>query len=867
MRPYQLEGLNWMIRLYEHGINGILADEMGLGKTLQTISLLGHLKENCSIDGPHLIIVPKSTLGNWGRELNKWCPSLRTIRFHGDKAERAKVVEEYLEVSGSFDVLVTTYEVAISEKGPIGKLVWKYLIIDEAHRIKNEESRLSQVVRTFNTYFRLLITGTPLQNNLHELWSMLNFLLPDVFASAEQFDEWFNPEGGSDGESQADVLAQLHRILRPFLLRRLKQDVEKDLPPKKEMKLLIGMTEMQRTWYASILTKNIDVLNAMGAQQKRMLNILMQLRKCANHPYLFEGAEQPPFTNDERLIENSGKMTLLDKLLLRLHKEGHRVLIFSQMTRMLDILEDYCQFREWQYCRIDGSTSGEAREEAMDSFNQPKSEKFIFMLSTRAGGLGINLATADTVIIYDSDWNPQMDLQAMDRAHRIGQTREVMVYRFMIEGSVEEKIIDRAQKKLFLDAAVIQQGRLADQSKALSKEEMLSMIRFGADAVFHSKGCDPSEQDIDAILARGAERTRLDSEKLKSSTMNLANFTLDGAEKSLYDYDGQDWSAGGEAAKAWTLSLPKRVTKQNYDENDYYRSMLSTRGEGRQKLPKQMQISDFQFFDTERLNHLRQKELRHMQAQQVRAGLEDAGVPKKANQLAASEAESPPLTIEEEEEKQELLRHGFSTWNRRDFNAFVRGCEFFGRRDLASITHEVEGKSEKEVAKYASVFFERFRELKDWEKVMRRIENGEAKIHRRGQMMNAFGKKVSTTKNPWLTLKLNYGSSGVQGKRYTEENDRFLVCMTNQLGYGRWAELQREVRNAPIFRFDWFMRTRTAAELAHRVERLALLVEEEMGVDDENGADEAERKRKRNSGAGSTTAPGSAASSKRSRRI
>ena len=207
MRPYQLEGLNWMIRLYEHGINGILADEMGLGKTLQTISLLGHLKENCSIDGPHLIIVPKSTLGNWGRELNKWCPSLRTIRFHGDKAERAKVVEEYIEVSGSFDVLVTTYEVAISEKGPIGKLVWKYLIIDEAHRIKNEESRLSQVVRTFNTYFRLLITGTPLQNNLHELWSMLNFLLPDVFASAEQFDEWFNPEGGSDGESQADVLA------------------------------------------------------------------------------------------------------------------------------------------------------------------------------------------------------------------------------------------------------------------------------------------------------------------------------------------------------------------------------------------------------------------------------------------------------------------------------------------------------------------------------------------------------------------------------------------------------------------------------------------------------------------------------------
>ena len=164
------------------------------------------------------------------------------------------------------------------------------------------------------------------------------------------------------------MLNQLHKILRPFLLRRLKSDVEKSLPPKREIKLLIGMTEMQRTWYASILTKNIDVLNAMGAQQKRMLNILMQLRKCANHPYLFEGAEQPPFTNDERLIENSGKMTLLDKLLLRLHKEGHRVLIFSQMTRMLDILEDYCGYRQWEYCRIDGGTSGDDRDEAMESF-------------------------------------------------------------------------------------------------------------------------------------------------------------------------------------------------------------------------------------------------------------------------------------------------------------------------------------------------------------------------------------------------------------------------------------------------------------------------------------------------------------------
>ena len=697
MRTYQLEGLNWLIKLFEHGINGILADEMGLGKTLQTISLLGYLKEARGISGPHLVIVPKAVLTNWHRELARWCPALRAIKFSGDKAARAECKSEYLEQSGAFDVCVTTYETAITEKAALSKLVWRYLIIDEAHRIKNEQGKLAQVVRLFTAHSRLLITGTPLQNNLHELWAMLNFLLPDIFSSSEQFDEWFNPEDKGDGGSGEDVLHQLHKLLRPFLLRRLKKEVEKDLPPKREIKLLIGMSQLQRTWYQNILTKNIDVLNAMqGHNRGRMHNILMQLRKCANHPYLFDGAEEPPFVNDQRLILHSGKMVLLDKLLGRLKKRGHRVLLFSQMTRMLDILEDYCGYRAWEYCRIDGSTSGDDRDAAMEAYNAPGSSKFLFMLSTRAGGLGINLATADTVILFDSDWNPQMDLQAMDRAHRIGQTREVIVYRFMIEGSVEEKIIERAQRKLYLDAAVIQQGRLADQSKSLSKDEMLSMIRFGADAVFHTKGGgEPTDEDIEALLLRGEERTRADESKLKDQANSLANFTLDGQERSMYELDGQDWSKGSEAATQWSLSLPKRITKQNYDETAHQqRAGL--------RMPKQVQIHDFQFFDARRLHALRDQEVAHWQWKQdrvlARRAREEDEEGDDELTRKASAAGVPPLSDAELDEREALLRDGFSSWSRKDFNAFVKACERHGRDDVASISLELGDRSEKDVA-------------------------------------------------------------------------------------------------------------------------------------------------------------------------
>ena len=384
---------------------------------MQSISILVYMMEFKGDTGPHLIVVPKSTLSNWMNELGRWAPNIKTIKFHGTKDERLDMAENILQPGQrdekrTWNVCITTYEVCNLDRNVLNKFAWSYLIIDEAHRLKNEASTFSKTVRAFETRYRLLLTGTPLQNNLHELWALLNFLVPDVFASADQFDEWFNLDIDDENE-KSKLISQLHKILRPFMLRRLKADVEKSLPPKSETILFTGMSAMQKKLYKDILMRDLDTLTGKGGSGSRtsVLNIVMQLRKCAGHPYLFPGVEDrslPPL--GEHLVENCGKMVLLDKLLIRLKERGHRVLLFTQMTRILDILEDYMHMRGFNYCRIDGNTSYEDREERIDSYNRPESDKFLFLLSTRAGGLGINLQTADVVILFDSDWNPQADL-------------------------------------------------------------------------------------------------------------------------------------------------------------------------------------------------------------------------------------------------------------------------------------------------------------------------------------------------------------------------------------------------------------------------------------------------------------------------
>ncbi|GAX78211.1 hypothetical protein CEUSTIGMA_g5653.t1 [Chlamydomonas eustigma] len=842
LREYQLQGLNWLIHLYDNGINGILADEMGLGKTLQTISLLAYLREFRGINGPHIVITPKSTLGNWCNEFRRFVPSIRVTKFHGNKEERENQKLTTC-APGKCDVIVTSYEMVITEKSHLKKFNFRYIIIDEAHRIKNENSRLSTVVRTLRTNYRLLITGTPLQNNLHELWALLNFLLPEVFSSAEKFEEWFNMGDGGK-EKEAEVVQQLHKVLRPFLLRRVKSDVEKSLPPKKETILKIGMTEMQRKWYAGLLQKDVEALQG-GADRSKLLNVVMQLRKCCNHPYLFQGAEPgPPYITGEHLVENSGKMVLLDKLLPKLKERDSRVLIFSQMTRMIDILEDYCLYKGWGYCRIDGNTGGDDREAMIEEYNRPGSEKFVFLLSTRAGGLGINLATADIVILYDSDWNPQMDLQAMDRAHRIGQKKEVQVFRFCVENSIEEKVIEKAYKKLRLDALVIQQGRLTDNKEAkVNKEDLLSMVRYGAELVFSSDAAKVTDADVEAIIAKGVRDTQALNDKMQQFTDNARQFTMDGGIiEEFKDEDDDDAQVDFKSLLGtnW-VDPPERKRKRlgMYNENDF-----KTKGASGPKLPKMPQLQDFQFYDKRRLTELYEKmsayELWQHQRGSKAATIKSQGASEEAiaESLAAAEDDPMPLSQEEDEERMRLLEQGFGGWTRRDFNMFVRACEKFGRNALTQIAGEIEGKSEEEVRQYSKVFWQRHKELSDWEKVTKNIERGEQKIQKFHDNQNAIASKLAKYKNPWQELKLVYGPN--KGKAYTEDEDRFILCMTHKLGYGQWDELKAEVRKSWRFRFDWFFKSRTPQELGRRCDTLIRLIEKEN--EDTAGGGEAGKK-------------------------
>lgn len=834
MRSYQVHGLNWLIKLYDLGINGILADEMGLGKTLQTISLLGYLKHMRGISGPHLVIAPKSTLMNWIKEVKRWCPSLRPMKLQGSKEERE--VQKKQLFSGEWDVCVTSYEAAIMEKSSFIKIPWYYLIIDEAHRIKNEKSKLSTIIRLFKTQCRLLLTGTPLQNNLHELWALLNYLLPEIFSSSDDFDEWFDITSGD----QDDIIKKLHKILRPFLLRRLKSEVEKDLPPKKETKLYIGLSQMQKDWYKNILRKDFSGINVSedGSKSKnnrvRLLNIVMQLRKCCNHPYLFQGAEPgPPYTTGEHLVTNSGKMVLLDKLLKKLKEQGSRVLIFSQMTRLLDILEDYMLYRGHEYCRIDGSTNGDIRDEHIEAYNAPNSSKFVFLLSTRAGGLGINLATADVVIIYDSDWNPQMDLQAQDRAHRIGQKKPVRVFRFVTENTVEEKVVERAEAKLQLDALVIQQGRLVEQNKALNSNELLSMVRFGADQIISATGGLVTDEDIDKILERGEQKTEEVNEKIRqkveemSGGKSLQPFSLDTTEetnpKSVFEFEGVNYQEEAKDLRnlildSWQDGPRQRVQRITYNIDEYYRDVLKPEGKPKKgplpRPPKQPVIHDFQFFP-DKVHELLEKETvayrKKLEAR--RTGKFD------------EEEDFGELTDAEERLKDKLLEQGFSNWSRREFNQFVKACERHGRKDTATIAAEIETKTEKEVKSYLQAFKQNHQRINGWERLIERIEKGEEKLARIEEMQNALADKVARYKDPFKQLKIVYGQG--KGKSYTTEEDVFLCCMTHQLGYGQWEELKAEIRKSWQFRFDWYLKSRTPQELNRRVDILIRLIEKE----------------------------------------
>ncbi|KAI8605478.1 SNF2 family N-terminal domain-containing protein [Dissophora ornata] len=668
LRDYQLAGVEWMISLYENGLNGILADEMGLGKTLQTIAFLAYLREK-GVWGPFLVVAPLSTLANWVMEFERFVPGIPVELYHGTPDEREhKRNHKLKKLDSKFPIVVTSYEIVVRDRKYLSKYQWKYIIVDEGHRLKNMDCKLIRELKSYHSANRMLLTGTPLQNNLSELWSLLNFLLPDIFDDREGFEEWFdfsdiNAKEGQDRilgeESQSGIVSSLHHILKPFLLRRVKTDVEHSLPKKREYLLYAPLTLKQKEWHDAVLGRDIrnfliqkkcgfdpsksskasetktpestdasdaeedadeainheelDAIIEAEDEQKekdanktgtvsrrtrgavksyveksdkvyfqdleagketekqtdqdlvtarevdirkasksitnmKLMNVVMQLRKVCNHPFLFDWPLDPK-TNmpvlSEDLLNESGKMLVLNRLLDALFKRGHKVLIFSQFTTMLDIIQDWAEiYKGWVCCRIDGGVPQDERRRQIGEFNKNPELK-LFLLSTRAGGLGINLTSADTVIIFDSDWNPQMDLQAQDRVHRIGQTRPVIIYRLVTANTVEGKIIERASSKRKLEKLVIHKGKFKQPptSNSLASDRATTLA------------------DLAEILAQD------DGEKIQLATKDDVVIS-DKHLEMLLDRSDAAYETNGATAVENETAIFKAVNEVRDDQND-----------------------------------------------------------------------------------------------------------------------------------------------------------------------------------------------------------------------------------------------------------------------------------------------------------
>jgi SNF2 family DNA or RNA helicase len=567
LRTYQLESVNWLISSWFDNRNVILADEMGLGKTIQTVAFLNFLYSFMNMKGPFLIIAPLSTLEHWKRSVENWSTMNGVLYYDPegqpgrDKCRETEFYSIDISMKGiaalnrqlpKFHILITSFEVFMKDLDLVFRdIAFQHIVVDEAHRLKNQNARLMQALKSLPCQRLMLLTGTPIQNNIQELWTLLNLIAPAEFHSSVAFNEKFGKL------ESADAVTKLHSVLKPYLLRRLKQDVEQGIPPLRETIIDVEMTPLQKRAYKAIYDKNKDMLiKGIGGGVKVeniWNNMEMQLRKCCNHPWLLGREDEDDFTQHgslQELIQSSGKMVLLDKLMAKTLEGKQKMLIFSQFTKMLNLIEEYLIGKNILYERIDGSTKSSDRQNSIDRFSMPNSKVMVFMLSTKAGGVGINLTSANVVVIFDSDWNPQNDVQATARAHRIGQSSEVNVYRFITKKTYEAGMFDKASKKLGLDQAIFLGGNFTNNKdaeegkdqKKLSKQEMEILLKKGIMGLIE-EGNEGQEkqatQDINEILAAG--RVAHYSLVGGGYTVAKSSFVVEESDKNLEMDDPDFW--------------------------------------------------------------------------------------------------------------------------------------------------------------------------------------------------------------------------------------------------------------------------------------------------------------------------------------
>eukprot|EP00871_Galdieria_phlegrea_P000345 jgi/Galph1/1310/GphlegSOOS_G5961.1 len=825
LRDYQLEGVNWLAFSWCHNRNVILADEMGLGKTLQTIAFLGWLRHEKNVPGPFLIVVPLSTITSWQREFSMWLPDFNVVLYVGDSKSR-EMIRNYEWFSPhnkkqcKFHVLITTPEMILSDLEYFSAIRWAILAVDEAHRLKNEASALHHSLGSLVSANRVLITGTPLQNSIRELWALLNFLHPEKYVSATEFEEKYDFEALRKPEN----ITNLHCELRPYILRRQKADVERSLPRKTYAVLRVGLGPLQAQYYRWILTKNFAMLNAglkeKGGHATTLLNIVMELKKCCNHPYLFEGVEDSNSVDPlQSLIKASGKLILLDKLLLRLKERGHRVLIFSQMVRMLDILQDYCKMRGFTFQRLDGSMPNHLRQRAVDHFNAPDSQDFVFLLSTRAGGLGINLATADTVIIFDSDWNPQNDLQAESRAHRIGQTKEVKVFRLLSKNTVEEDILERAKRKRVLEHLVISgvEGDASNNARVtFKKEELSAILRFGAEELFRDENAADEAaaadahrlemDDIDEIIARAAPEDTTDGAPggtLGDSLLNAfkwADFAVDEEDTETSDIPESKISLESEQAAA--SAVAERLGQAAGDEKDETLRKIKQADEVDKELLKE---NDNEFWKRVIPDHLKEGAIAEELFVTPR---------KRSRTLSKDTQEVNTSSTGKRRPKRKVTNSAVnsatnnSSVSKRDLKSLLRSFKKFGLIDaVEQVTHDagLNGKiSSEQATDILSSLLEQAKEA------VRKSENshdvkkklisvdfaGEAvnaeELLRRCKEMELLSRKLSQYEDPYR-FRFRYPlKSASFDIRWGPVEDAMLLVGIYKYGFGNWNQIKAD---------------------------------------------------------------------------